>query len=158
VVKDSNTSRPSRTRRLKFLMNGIIEKFSPQFARMQNQHERKQLLEQILVANWNPNASDQKGAAPVPRDHDIHPDNVKLIEALSALADKYDLHGALMAICADKMTNGIYLDEDSWTGPCLFLPCANANIRLHKKCPNAGVQACGGCRLVSYCSTVRFLT
>ncbi|KAL6308530.1 hypothetical protein BKA93DRAFT_762976 [Sparassis latifolia] len=32
------------------------------------------------------------------------------------------------------------------------LPCANVEVEKHRCCPNEGRMACGGCRLVSYCS------
>lgn len=80
------------------------------------------------------------------------------MELVYALAKKYDLEAELVSEVSAKLLSGILPEEDSWTGPIKFVPCANVYPEIHEKCPNVGTRACANCRLALYCSTVRSLS
>jgi len=67
---------------------------------------------------------------------------------LDSLAEKHGLKDVYVDWAMENVPMG--LDSK----PLLRLPCANFDGTKNWKCDKDGTMACGGCKLVSYCSKV----
>jgi hypothetical protein len=151
------------TSRQIFTMDGVINDLTLRFAQM-TQQGRVKCIEQIAAGYYAPVAEykiarelegSRSRQSTVSKEARNQEEDQRFIQRLCELSSEYGLEETLMKTIYERSTTGLLHDEHPWSGPLLFLPCANVDLRFEKKCPNPGSQACTGCRLVSYCSTVR---
>jgi len=142
-------------------MDEIINNLSIQFAQMKTQEERIECIEQITGGYYPPVVHykimrdvSRSGKSTVSREARNQEEDTKFIQALCEISSEYGLEDSLMNALHERSTGGLLHDEHPWSGPLLFLPCANVDVRSGQRCSNSGGNACAGCRLVSYCSTV----
>lgn len=81
--------------------------------------------------------------------------DLEYAQGLFSIAKKLGLADEIRKELGSSKISGLKEWENSWSKPLDRLPCANVVVLDKYKCPNLGVRACTGCRLVSYCSTVR---
>lgn len=94
--------------------------------------------EQLSCGSLLPGQTSESN--PFPNLDDEH--NSKYVETL------FEKHGIL-----ELYLNWV-LENISAEKPLERLPCANAIPQKNWRCPGDGTKACGGCKLVSYCSKV----
>jgi len=140
-------------------MDNYTRDLSAKLSRLSTQEERVDLLERAVREDA---AAADKVQLPLvlgdPRNSSIkkqYERSESVAEQINALSIRYGLHSLLVDRIASRVLDGLLPNENQWSFPVSRLPCANVKPHAIWKCPKAGVHACSGCLIVSYCSSVR---
>jgi len=127
---------------------------------MKTQEERLDLLYERIIAVDPTEQSKPPGILML---GEAQSDKMKSIDqeydqtgpSIHALAERYNLQWQLAERIVNNALSGPLSSNMSSPKPMETMLCANVDPNLYKRCQNAGVRACTGCRLVLYCNSVR---